>query len=79
MKIQAADFKAKMSKLLRIPVSRILDDSVLTELVTDSFILVDMVIQLQEDYEVRIVQEDLKPVKTVSDLIRVFNEKAALG
>jgi acyl carrier protein len=79
MTIQTADFKSKMSKLLRIPVARIQDDSVLTELVTDSFILVDMVIQLQEDYEVRIVQEDLKPVKTVSDLIRVFNEKAALG
>jgi acyl carrier protein len=68
--------KGKMATLLRQPVEKLTDDTLLTDLVTDSFLLVQMVIELQEEFGVRLVQEDLKDVKTVNDLTCLFEMKS---
>ena len=73
--IDKSKFKDKMADCLRIPIDRLEDEAVLSNLVSDSFVLVDMVIELQEEFEVHLVQEHLKSVKTVGDLIRVFEEQ----
>lgn len=52
-------------------------DSPLTDLVSDSFRLVEIAIELQEDFEVRLVQEDLKSVKTVDDLAELIASRQA--
>ncbi len=62
-----------MAKFLRVPVEKLGDDQVLTELVTDSFVLVEMVIHLQEEFGVRFGQEELKGVRTVGDLTRLIS------
>ena len=64
--------KEKMAGLLKQPVARLEDATVLTDLVTDSFLLVEMVIELQEEFGVRLVQEDLNHVRTVADLTNLF-------
>ena len=69
--------KEKMASCLRQPIFKLQDGTVLTDLVAESFILVEMVIELQEEFGVRLVQEDLKDVKTVGDLIQVFGRKMA--
>jgi len=69
-------FKEKMAAFLKIKVSKLVDEAVLTDLVAESFILVEMVIELQEEFSIRLVQEDLKEVKTVGDLIQVFQNHA---
>lgn len=74
--VTADKIKTKMSSLLRQPVSKLQDDAVLTDLVTQSLLLIEMVIELQEEFNVRLVQDDLKNVKTVGDLIRVIQSKA---
>ena len=51
------------------------DDMVLTDLVAESFALIETVINLQEDLSIRLVQEDLRNVKTVGDLVRVCAER----
>lgn len=61
-------FRAKIASILRINPDKVQDQVVLTDLVSDSFALVDMVVELQEDLAVRLTQEDLKDVRTVSDL-----------
>lgn len=61
-----------MATLLKQPVERIKDTALLSELVTDSFVLVDMVVELQEEYQVRLTQEILKDVRTVGDLLQCF-------
>ena len=71
----AVDIKGRMAAFLRQPVERLEDIAVLTDLVTESFILVEMVIELQEQLGVRITQDDLKEVKTVGDLTAVFAAK----
>jgi acyl carrier protein len=68
--------KAKMATLLRQPVERLRDDAVLTDLVSQSLLLIEMVIELQEEFAVRLVQDDLKDVKTVGDLARLIEGKA---
>ena len=69
------EVRAKMAEFLQHPVNKLQDDAILTDLVTDSMILVNMVIDLQEDFGIRLVQEDLKEVKTVGQLLDVFDRK----
>jgi acyl carrier protein len=67
--------RAEMARLLRQPTSQLENTTILTGLVTDSFELVEMVIELQERFMVRLTQEDLRDVKTVGDLERVLVSK----
>lgn len=67
--------KTRISQILSVPAEKITDSAVLQELVIDSFILIDMVIDLQNTFNIRLNQEDLIPVKTVGDLISVMNSK----
>ena len=47
------------------------DDILLNDLVAESFALIETVINLQEELNIRLVQEDLRDVKTVGDLVQV--------
>ena len=68
--------KAFMAKQLNIPVTKLSDDSAnLTDLVHESFILIELVIALQEEFKVRLVQEDLQEVKTLGQLLDVLQKK----
>lgn len=49
----------------------------LTDAVTDSFILVDLAIRLQQDFAVRFEHEDLVRVKTPTDLAALVRDKKA--
>jgi acyl carrier protein len=68
--------KAKVASLLNQPVSKLEDEALLTSLVAESFALIEMVIELQEEFGVRLVQEDLRNVKTVGDLTALFESRA---
>ena len=74
--VTAEKVKAKMSGLLRQPIERLKDEAALTDLVSQSLLLVEMVIELQEEFAVRLVQDDLKDVRTVGDLTRLIERKA---
>ena len=62
--------KAAIAAFLKVPAERLGDDVALTTLVQESFVLVELVIELEERFESRLVQEDLQGVKTVGDLVR---------
>lgn len=47
----------------------------LTDLVAESFALVETVITLQEELGIRLAQDDLRGVETVADLMRVCSER----
>ena len=69
--------KQQMAAFLRQPISKLEDSALLSDLVVESFILVEMVIELQEQFKIRLMQEDLKSVKTVGQLTKLFEERAA--
>lgn len=58
-----------MAEVLGHPTSRVEDSALLTDLVNSSFLLVEMVIELQEEFAVRFQQADLADVQTVGALI----------
>jgi acyl carrier protein len=71
-------FRTKIAELVRLPPSQISDDDELTELVTESFALVEMMIELQEEFHVRFVaQDELANVRTVGDLAALFESRTA--
>ena len=68
--------KAFMAKQLNIPLTRLADESSnLTDLVHESFILIELVIALQEEFQVRLVQDDLQEVKSLGQLLDVLQKK----
>jgi acyl carrier protein len=61
----------QMARFLGRPGERFADDSLLTDLVSDSFVLVEMAISFQEEFGVQFGHEELRGVKTVGDLGRL--------
>lgn len=61
-----------MARFLRQPVEKLNDGAVLTDLVAESFVLVELVIQLQEEFGVRFGQQELQGVRTVGDLTELI-------
>ncbi len=51
------------------------DEILLKNLVAESFALIETVIDLQEELGIRLLQEDLRDVETVGDLVRVCAER----
>lgn len=70
-----ARIKNALGKSLKREPDELEDDIVLTDLVAESFALIETVINLQEDLNIRLVQEDLRDVKTVGDLVRVCAQR----
>jgi acyl carrier protein len=75
--IDTTVLREKIASLLRQPVAKITDDCMLSDLVTQSFVLVEMIIEMQEDLGIRLVQDDLRDVRTVGDLIRMLERQSA--
>jgi acyl carrier protein len=61
--------------VLEQPVERVVPDAVLTELVSDSFRLVELAIDLQEEYDVMFGQADMKGLRTVGDLVELVHAR----
>ncbi len=68
MAVTAEDVRLRIADILRIPESRVAPEAPLTDLVAESFRLVEMAIELQEDYDVLLGQADLRDLRTVGDL-----------
>ncbi len=65
-----------MARQLNVPLTKLNDESSnLTDLVHESFILIELVIALQEEFQVRLVQDDLQEVKTLGQLLDVLQKK----
>lgn len=71
--------RGKMAEVLGHSPKVTTDDTVLTDLVNSSFLLVEMVIELQEEFEVRFHQADMNEVKTVGDLLELVDSRIALN
>ena len=66
----------RIAQVLGVPASRVKPEVVLTDLVSDSYRLVEMAIELQDDYEVVFTQADLSEVTTVRELVQLVRSRA---
>ena len=74
--LDAKTCKDKMARFLKKPMGSLEEGNVLMDLVNESFLLVELVIELQEEFGLRLVQEDLRLVRTVGDLVQVLLSKS---
>ncbi|MCI0504568.1 MAG: acyl carrier protein [Gammaproteobacteria bacterium] len=73
MQMQA--IKQQLAVFTKIPVERIKDDAEITDLVADSFMLVEMLLLLQDHFSIELEQEDLEEVVTVAQLVNLVRNK----
>lgn len=75
--ISEQGIKEIMTTFLKVAVEDLQDETILTDLGVESFVLIEMLISLQDQLNVIINQEDLQYVTTVGDLVGVFIAKGA--
>jgi acyl carrier protein len=75
--IDAITIKSRIAATLSMPITRLADDRLLADVVTESFAMVEVVIDLQEEFGVRLEQAELKRLRTVADLTTLVVAKAA--
>jgi acyl carrier protein len=68
--------KSRISDTLQLPLIKLGDERLLADVVTESFAMVEVVIDLQEEFGVRLDQAELKKLKTVADLTALVAAKA---
>jgi acyl carrier protein len=73
--MQPIDIKQQLAEFTKIPLARIDDDAAITDLVSDSFMLVEMLLILQDHFSIELEQEDLEEVVTVAQLIDLVKKK----
>lgn len=61
--------REKIAEILGHKPEKIVDDAVLTDLVNNSFLLVETVIELQEEFDIRFQQADLTSLMSVGQLL----------
>ncbi len=75
MNFDKNEARTKISEFLKIPVTRVQDDVPLVDLVAESFMLIEMVIELQEAFSLRLDREDLESIKDVGELLDLLQAK----
>lgn len=75
--INREQIRQQLAGFIRFPVDIVTDDKTLTELVADSFVLIELMLTLQEELGIELVQEDLEKVYVVSDLLNLIMIKSA--
>jgi acyl carrier protein len=75
--IDAETVRQRIADTLQLPLTKLADDRLLTDVVRESFAMVEMVIDLQEEFGVRLEQAELKQLKTVADLTALVAAKCA--
>lgn len=70
-----AQVRECLARTVGQPLERITSESVLADIVIESFRLVELAIELQEEFSVRLEQEDLVAVETVGDLSELVAER----
>jgi len=71
----AIDLKETLARLLQLDVAKIQPEIPLKELVTESFILIELVISLQEELDIVLLHEEFESVRTVQDLLSLVESK----
>lgn len=75
--IDTATVRKRIAETLQLPLAKLADDRLLTDVVRESFAMVEMVIDLQEEFGVRLDQAELKQLKTVADLTALVAAKCS--
>lgn len=74
---QRENIRTKMAEVLGTDAARVSDTERLVDLVNSSFLIVEMVIELQEEFDVRFHQADMSDITTVGQLLDLVESRVA--
>jgi len=66
----------RIAEVLRVPVSSLTPQTTLKDLAADSFMLVEMIVDLQEEFDATFVQAQLREVSCLADLVGLLQDTA---
>ncbi len=66
----------RVAEVLRRPRERVGPDTELAELAVDSFVLVELVLELQDEFRVRFDHTDVQRLRTVGDVVDLVESRA---
>lgn len=75
MTVQTVTFELvaeQISKTLSVPASNLTPETTLQDLVADSFLLVEMVVDLQEEFDTMFTQAELREISTLGQLVELL-------
>lgn len=72
--ISEQDVKSKLAEFCKQPLSNLKDETPIAGLVADSFMLVELLLELQETFGVTLSHEHLVGVETLGELISVLTD-----
>lgn len=75
--IEKDEVRVTICRILDCDPCSVPDDSLLMDLVNSSFQLVELIIELEEEYRVRFGQEDMEAVATLGQLRDLVTARAA--
>ena len=79
MTISFEDITARISQTLSIPAAELKPETTLKELAADSFLLVEMVVDLQEEFDTTFGQAELVEVSNLGELADLVRAHAGGG
>lgn len=73
--IDPATVRKRIAETLQLPLAKLPDERLLADVVRESFAMVEMVIDLQEEFGIRLEQAELRRLETVADLTALVAAK----
>jgi acyl carrier protein len=67
---------SRIASVLRVPADTLTPQTTVQDLAADSFMLVEMIVDLQEEFDVAFTQARLREVATLGDLVQLLHESA---
>jgi acyl carrier protein len=67
---------ARLGSLLPVPAASLTPGTSLADLAVDSIDLIEIVVDLQEEFGVHFTQAELRPVLTLGDLVALLRERS---
>jgi acyl carrier protein len=67
----------RVAEVLRRPRTMVSMDTELSQLAADSFVLVELVLELQDVFRVRFDHDDVQGLRTVGDVVDLVEARAA--
>ena len=73
--ISRHSIKQKIANFTKQPIDNIEDEKPISALVADSFMLVELMLTLQEEYSISLSQAEMENIITIHNLIRFIQQK----
>ncbi|MER5698838.1 acyl carrier protein [Streptomyces mirabilis] len=74
-----AELAEKIAAVTSLPVSRLTPETNISDLALDSMTTVELVVDLQEDYDILLSRKDFDQVKTLGDLAGLIYSRLSSG